>query len=110
VRFLIDGQLPPALAARLNAIGHDALHIYDIGLGDSGDAEVWQHAKNDGRIIVSKDEDFVALANRESSGPAVLWLRVGNTTTNRALWSAFLPRLPEIIVAFENGERVVEVR
>jgi predicted nuclease of predicted toxin-antitoxin system len=109
VRFLIDGQLPPALAARLNAIGHDALHIYDIGLGDSGDAEIWQRAKNDGRIIITKDEDFVALANREGSGPAVLWVRVGNTT-NRALWSALLPRLPEIVAAFESGERVIEVR
>jgi predicted nuclease of predicted toxin-antitoxin system len=109
VRFLIDGQLPPALAARLHAIGYDALHIYDIGLGDSGDAEIWQRAKDDGRIIITKDEDFVALANRERSGPAVLWVRVGNTT-NRALWSAFLPRLPEISAAFESGERVVEVR
>jgi predicted nuclease of predicted toxin-antitoxin system len=109
MRFLIDGQLPPALAARLNAIGHDAVHIYDIGLGDTPDTQVWRRAGDEGRIIVSKDEDFVALANRAGDGPAVLWVRVGNTT-NRALWSALLPRLPEIVAAFESGERVVEVR
>jgi predicted nuclease of predicted toxin-antitoxin system len=109
VRFLIDGQLPPALAVRLNAIGHGALHIYDVGLGNSGDSEIWERARDDGRVIITNDEDFVALADRESNGPAVLWVRVGNTT-NRALWSALLPRLPEIVAAFESGERVVEVR
>jgi predicted nuclease of predicted toxin-antitoxin system len=32
VRFLIDAQLPPALARYLAALGHDAKHVSDVGL------------------------------------------------------------------------------
>lgn len=109
MRFLIDGQLPPALAVRLNALGHEAEHIYDLGFGDAGDDAIWRYACRNRRIIITKDEDFAAMANRDKAETAVLWIRLGNTT-NRALWSALRPLVPEIISAFESGERLVEVR
>jgi hypothetical protein len=32
LRFLIDAQLPPALAERLIELGHEAQHVYRLGL------------------------------------------------------------------------------
>jgi len=32
MRFLVDAQLPPALARTLEAGGHEAEHVADIGL------------------------------------------------------------------------------
>jgi len=108
VRFLVDGQLPPSLAERLGEAGHLAEHIFDLGFGASPDHIIWQHACENSCILVTKDQDFVSLAIR-GGGACVLWIRLGNTS-NRALWASLLPVLPEIITAFDNGERIVEIR
>jgi predicted nuclease of predicted toxin-antitoxin system len=52
VRFLVDAQLPPALARWLVEQGHDASHVTDHGLGEASDRRIWDEAKvhlvNDG--------------------------------------------------------------
>lgn len=46
---------------------------------------------------------------RGRQGPAVVWLRVGNTS-RRALISWLGPFLPAIVGDLQKGERLVEVR
>ncbi|MGQ3285273.1 DUF5615 family PIN-like protein [Bosea sp. (in: a-proteobacteria)] len=41
-RFLIDAQLPPALAERLAAAGFEASHVHRIGLGGASDLAIWR--------------------------------------------------------------------
>ncbi len=40
MRFLIDAQLPPALARLLASHGHVAEHVADIGLRDADDSPI----------------------------------------------------------------------
>lgn len=108
IHFLIDAQLPPGLVRRLSARGYAADHVNRIGLGAAGDDAIWQHAAQTGATLVTKDEDFAALAVRSASGPQVIWIRVGNIS-NEALWRAVEPQLAEIVRALNAGERVVEV-
>lgn len=107
-RFLVDAQLPPALASRLTDAGYAAQHVTRLGLGEASDGEIWARAAADGATLITKDEDFAALAFRTRNGPAVVWIRLGNTT-NAALWAALEPRLPEILSALRDGERLIEV-
>jgi len=108
IRFLIDAQLPPGLARRLAARGYAAEHVNRIDLGDASDGAIWRYAARTRSTLVTKDEDFVALAAREPAGPQVVWMRVGNIT-NDALWRVLDPVLDEIIQALNAGERIVEV-
>jgi predicted nuclease of predicted toxin-antitoxin system len=108
VRFLIDAQLPPGLALRLTSLGYTAEHVNRVGLGNTSDSAIWRHAAHTGATLVTKDEDFVALAARDPSGPQVVWIRVGNIG-NDALWRAVEPNLEEIIEALDAGDRIVEV-
>ena len=108
VRFLVDAQLPPGLAQRLSARGHVAEHVNRIGLGVKTDGDIWRYAAHTGATLVTKDQDFVALATREPAGPQVIWIRLGNISNN-ALWRAIEPQLDEIIQALSAGERIVEV-
>ena len=62
MRFLIDAQLPPALARLLNDRGHVGEHVNDIGLGGSPDRDLWRYALDHGAVIVTKDEDFANMA------------------------------------------------
>jgi predicted nuclease of predicted toxin-antitoxin system len=41
MRFMIDNQLPARLAGYLRGRGHQCVHVADIGMDDSHDAEVW---------------------------------------------------------------------
>src|SRR5205085_11748430 len=58
-RFLIDEQLPPALGRFLKAAGHEAVHIYSIGLGGASDESVYREALARKAILITKDVDFV---------------------------------------------------
>lgn len=37
MRFFVDAQLPPALARRLEALGHNAEHVADRGMTSASD-------------------------------------------------------------------------
>ena len=108
IRFLVDAQLPPGLARHLTARGHAAEHVNRIGLGNASDGAIWQYAARTGATLVTKDEDYVALAGQEATGPQVVWIRIGNIS-NDALWRALNPMLDEIVQSLNAGERVVEV-
>ncbi|MBL8552369.1 MAG: DUF5615 family PIN-like protein [Hyphomonadaceae bacterium] len=80
MRFLVDQQLPPALARWIELKGHEATHVREHGLRDAGDGDIWRFADANGATIVTKDSDF-AQRRLQAGGPTILWVRVGNTTT-----------------------------
>ena len=71
MRFLVDAQLPPALARVLSAHGHVAEHVNDIGPGDAPDGDLWRYALQHGAVIVTKDEDFSDMALLADRAPAM---------------------------------------
>jgi len=95
MRFLVDAQLPPALARWLSTRGHEATHLLGHGLLEAADTRIWTEAEHLGAVIVSKEEDFVHLRTLNPEGPSVVWVRVGNTT-RRELLAWFSQLLPEI--------------
>lgn len=107
MRFLIDAQLPPALAVWLRERGHDATHVRDIGLDRVPDDEVARRAVADRAIIVTKDSDFSRLS-ANNPGCRVLWLRLGNGTI-RSLLRSLEPLFPEVEQAFADGQLFVEI-
>jgi predicted nuclease of predicted toxin-antitoxin system len=109
MRFIVDAQLPPALARLLASHGHHAEHVADIGLRDGDDSAIRAYALAHRAILVTKDEDFSHRLRQGSASPVVLWLRIGNTS-RRALLHWFEPLLPEIEGLLLLGERLIEVR
>lgn len=107
MRFLIDAQLPPALAGWLRERGHEAQHVADIGMVGASDREIAARAEASGAVLVTKDDDFLALRLPDRLG--LLWLRCGNAT-NKALAAWLEPRWLQIETLLAKGERFVEVR
>jgi predicted nuclease of predicted toxin-antitoxin system len=78
VKFLIDNQLPPALARCIQSELHaEAIHISDVKLQTAGDRDVWNYASTGGWILISKDEDFASIFSRTPTA-RLLWVRLGN--------------------------------
>jgi predicted nuclease of predicted toxin-antitoxin system len=76
VRFLIDNNLSPLLAETLNAAGHDAMHVRDLGLHAATDQVVLEQARSDDRVLISADTDFGALlARSRDAEPSILMIR-----------------------------------
>lgn len=109
MKFLIDAQLPPALARLLSSLGHDALHVVEAALVGSTDHAIWNYAVADTRTIITKDEDFknILLLASAPTTP-VIWVRIGNCS-NLALVQWFQPLFPQILAHLQQGERLIEL-
>ena len=108
IRFLVDAQLPPALARWIESRGYISEHVHDIASESANDREIWEYARSVNAAIVSKNEDFFILSSIEPDGPAVIWVRIGNTRKNELLrW--FEPLFPAIVDALKHGEKVIEI-
>lgn len=109
MRFLVDAQLPPALARLLTSLGHPSEHVMDLGLHTGPDSPIWDHALIHEMIILTKDEDFALRRQKTGSGPRIVWIRPGNTS-RRALLTWFEPLLPQIEATLGSGETLIEIR
>lgn len=108
MKFLVDANLPPGLAAWLREHSHDAIHVKDQPGLAVDDRAIFEFARRHGYIIMTKDEDFAALATLGETPPAVVWVRFGNAT-NAMLRNCLAPLLPEIIQRLAAGEILIEV-
>ncbi len=81
MKLLFDANLSPSLVAHLRSHYPASLHVRDVGLRAGSDAEIWEHAKAGGFIIVSKDTDFRERSFIEGFPPKVVWLNLGNAGT-----------------------------
>ena len=108
MRFLVDAQLPPALARWLAANGHEAAHVGDLGMQAASDAAIWNRALASSSAIVTKDEDFAQRKVMTDDGPIVVWIRLPNTR-RRDLLAWFAMVLPEVLAALARGETLIEV-
>jgi predicted nuclease of predicted toxin-antitoxin system len=108
MRFLVDAQLPPALARWLAAKGHAAEHVGDKGMEAASDAAIWDYAVRETAVIITKDEDFAQRKVLADNGPVVVWIRLPNTR-RRDLLAWFERVLPDILSALERGETLIEV-
>jgi predicted nuclease of predicted toxin-antitoxin system len=108
VKFLIDAQLPPALAQFLRDAGHEAKHVVEIGLERSDDSSIRNRAVSDGAVIVTKDEDFAARIQIDHELPPVVWLRIGNCS-NHELLGCFSAALAHVLDCLRQGEKLIEI-
>jgi predicted nuclease of predicted toxin-antitoxin system len=105
----IDAQLSPAIATWISStFGETALALRDIGLRDAEDPEIFEAAKAQGIIFMTKDSDFVDLVDRLGSPPQIIWLTCGNTS-NAQLREILRATLPQALELLRSGEALVEI-
>jgi predicted nuclease of predicted toxin-antitoxin system len=106
----IDAQLSPVLAGWITAtFDTTAFSLRDLGLRDAEDDEIFAAAKAQGTIIMTKDSDFVDLANRFGAPPQIIWLTCGNTS-NARLKEILGITLLDALELLRAGEILVEIR
>ena len=81
MKLLLDENLSPRIPALLEDIYPGSSQIELLGLRGSSDTQVWEYAKSEGFILVSKDNDFRQRSFQYGAPPKVVWLSVGNAGT-----------------------------
>jgi predicted nuclease of predicted toxin-antitoxin system len=62
VKFIVDAQLPLALALASRDRGVDAVAVREIGLREADDRGIWKYAIENDAAIISKDENFAVVS------------------------------------------------
>ncbi|MDX2242340.1 MAG: DUF5615 family PIN-like protein [Leptolyngbyaceae cyanobacterium bins.302] len=105
----IDAHLSPAIATWITGtFGITAVALRDLGLRDAEDPEIFETAKAQGIIFMTKDSDFVDLVERLEAPPQIIWLTCGNTS-NARLREILSSTLPDALELLRSGEKLVEI-
>jgi predicted nuclease of predicted toxin-antitoxin system len=83
MKFIVDAQLPRRLARELAASGHDAVHTLDFPAGNrTPDGDITTMAVREGRVVVTKDNDFVTSFLLKGMPPKLLLISTGNISND----------------------------
>jgi predicted nuclease of predicted toxin-antitoxin system len=105
----IDAQMSPAIAAWISSnFTVNAVAIRDLGMRDAEDKEIFEAARRENVIVMTKDSYFVLLLDRFGAPPQVIWVTCGNTS-NARLKEILTNTLPRALELLKSGEELVEI-
>lgn len=81
MKLLFDQNLSHKLVQRVDDLFPYSDHVRNLNMKSAPDSMIWQFAKENDFVIVSKDSDFQQRSFLYGSPPKVIWLQVGNTPT-----------------------------
>lgn len=105
MKLLLDQNLSRKLVPQLNLPFPDSSHVVYLGLDTADDATVRRFARENGFTLVTKNTDMVDLCVVKGAPPKVLWLRIGNCSTD--LVANVLELNEDRIKRFERSDGVV---
>lgn len=81
MKLLFDENLSHKLVRSLADLFPDSVHVRDVGLKAADDPAVWEYAKDNALLIVSKDSDMRQRSFVFGFPPKIVWVRLGNCST-----------------------------
>lgn len=100
--------MPRRLARALTDWGHPCVHTRDLPLGNrTGDSSLIQLADREGRVVVTKDRDFVVSFLIRGAPQKLLLVTTGNVT-NDDLIATFQRNVSQIERLFDTA-RFIEM-
>jgi predicted nuclease of predicted toxin-antitoxin system len=108
MHFFVDAMFPRDFVKLIQSQGHGATHSNKLGYRGTVDAEMWQLACQQDGVVLTKDLDFLVLANKNPGARLVIY-RQGNLKFADLL-SDFNSNFMRILKKLESGERVIVVK
>ncbi len=106
IRLFFDEPLSEELCQALADIFPNSLHVRLLGQGGASDTTVWELARANECLLVSKDDDFHRLAVLRGAPPKFVWIRLGNCST-RDVEELLRRRRDDIVRFHEQDEATV---
>ena len=106
MKALLDQNLSFRLVEVLRPRFPGSVHVRDLGLTGDDDERIWTIARDDGFVIVAKDNDFLARALVRGQPPQVVQICTGNASTGR-IADLLLQKADEIARFIDNNTEAV---
>ena len=103
MKFLFDQNLSHRLVKSFVAEFPGSVHVRHVGLERALHGPVWDYARENGFVIVSKDSDFHQRSFLYGHPPKVVWIRRGNCST--ATIESILREHKDDLVKFGESEQ-----
>ena len=103
MRFLVDESVDIRIGAYLVSVGHDATTVAEDYEPSIADTEVLDHARREGRVVITNDRDFGELVFRHHQAHSgVIYFRLGTFELAPMIrrLNAVLDRFPDQIEEF----------
>ncbi len=102
MKLLLDENLSDRIVHGIVDLYPNSEHVKTLGLTNTDDADIWEYAKTNGFVIVSKDSDFHQRSLLYGHPPKCIYLRIGNCPTSKII--QILRNNLDTIVQFECSE------
>ena len=105
----LDAQISPSIATWIqDHFSINAIPIRDLDLLQADDYTVFNAAKVNKAVILTKDKDFLYFQQQLGAPPSIIWLTCGNTSNNR-LKGILEKSLSNAIQLIESGDVFIEI-
>lgn len=85
MKLLLDENLSRRIVPFLQASYPGSTQVALVGLERSDDRTIWEYARRNGYVVVTRDADFEELSTLLGQPPQVIWLRVTNQSKTAIL-------------------------
>ena len=97
MKFIVDAQLPKSLSDFINSKGFDSVHTLSLPMRNkTPDNAIRDFAKNENRIVVTKDNDFLTSHLLHNQPKKLILIKSGNIA-NKDLLIVFEKYFEKII-------------
>jgi predicted nuclease of predicted toxin-antitoxin system len=83
MKLLLDENLSDRIVDKILDLYPDSQHVKTLGLINTDDAIIWEFAKMNSFLIISKDSDFHQRSLLYGHPPKFIYLRIGNSPTSK---------------------------
>ena len=83
VKLLLDENLSNRITQRIIDLYPGSDHVKTLTLTNTDDAVIWEYAKANDFVIISKDSDFAQRSLLYGHPPKFIYLRIGNSPTSK---------------------------
>ncbi len=87
MKLLLDQNISRKILIPLNEKFPNSSQVFLENLHEADDKSIWNFARENGFIIVTKDSDFNELSILYGAPPKIIWLRCGNKNNQYILQS-----------------------
>ena len=83
MKLLLDENLSDRIINRIIDLYPESEHVKTLALKNTDDTIIWEFAKANSFVIVSKDSDFHQRSLLYGHPPKFIYLRIGNSPTSK---------------------------
>jgi predicted nuclease of predicted toxin-antitoxin system len=85
MKLLLDENLSDRIVKKIIDLYPDSTHVTTVGMSKTEDIVIWEYAKSNNFVIVSKDSDFHQRSLLYGHPPKFIYLRIGNSPTSNII-------------------------